>query len=121
MALEAYASQFDHLELYESAKHDPGRYQIAYKAQLYIDSLTLLQKLILMARRRPEVIPKIRELVSDPNQLNEVGPQGWTPLMIACRNSNRISTEEVVSILIAAGKGALLLHPGKFQISEGAD
>lgn len=96
--LEGLTTQFDDLDLYEPPT---GRYHIFVNGMA--EGLTLLHKLVLMARRRPEVIPRIQELAQDPNELNRSCNYGYTALMLACRNTNTVSTEEVVSILIAAG------------------
>src|SRR3989338_6392471 len=64
---------------------------------------SLLHKLILISAKHPEVIPKIKELAQNPAEIERRCNQMWTPLMIACRNSRHIATEEVVQILIDAG------------------
>src|SRR3989338_10941026 len=98
--------QFDSLGLW-SAPPFTMSYLVSPHSRSH--GLSLLHKLILMGRAHPEVIPRIRKLAARASELNRPTATGWTPLMVACRNSGTVSTEEIVEILIGAGANINLI------------
>ncbi len=95
-----FSTQFDTQELLESPKF----YQ-KYRVSPVTESsgLHLIHKLVLLTAQHPEAMSKIQELIEDPQILNQRTHEGWTPLMIAARNSKTVSTEKTVQILLDAG------------------
>ena len=64
---------------------------------------TKLMKMVLLTKRFPDLVDNIKSyLVSLPEELNKQNEYGWTALMLACRHSNTVSSEETVRILIDA-------------------
>ena len=60
-----------------------------------------IHKLVLSTRKNPDAINILRKyLNSHPENINVKNTDGWTPLMLACCNSNTNSTEETVQLLL---------------------
>src|SRR5438105_15257086 len=65
---------------------------------------TNLMTMVMRTRSEPELLFKIRRLIkSDPSILDKREEHGWTPLMIASKNSRTKSTESTVQLLIELG------------------
>lgn len=65
-----------------------------------------LMKLVLMVRMtnyQHLIIPLIENIIKDKSKINEQNSIGFTPLIIACINSNTYSNNLVVKMLIDAG------------------
>jgi len=63
--------------------------------------LTHLMKLVLCVKNNDNCVGMIKKIIDDdPKKINEQCDKGWTPLMIACRNSNTHSSIEVVKLLL---------------------
>ena len=78
--------------------------EISYHVLANIKStgLTHLMKLVLCAKYGGRCIDMIKEKIKEnPNIINEQCAEGWTPLIIACANSNTYSSIEIVKLLIS--------------------
>jgi len=65
---------------------------------------TILMKWCLMTREHPELHEHIIDyLKNNPEEINKTNSCGWTPLMLSARNSNTVSTERTVEILLEHG------------------
>lgn len=65
---------------------------------------TKLMMLVMMTGEFPSLNSEIRKMITnDPKSINDVNEEGWTALMLACRNSKTNSTERTVEILIELG------------------
>jgi ankyrin repeat protein len=89
-----------------------------YECSPYTTSsgFTLLMKWVMLTKKHPfleyeikkhinENSESLRDLTfgSESKSINQQNNEGWTPLMLASRNSNTYSTENTVKILIDAG------------------
>ena len=77
-----------------------------YCCSNYVKStgLTLLMKLVLQTKKKPELENKIKiYLKKNPDQINKQNSSGHTALLLAAFNTNTVSTENTVRILIDAG------------------
>lgn len=79
--------------------------QYYYSKYQMCEGFTYLMKLVLMAgvkmRQSLDVIPLIKTLAKD--KVDERNKEGYTALILSCRNSNNGSSIEIVKILIDAG------------------
>ena len=58
--------------------------------------------LVLQTDEYPEFLKKIKHILDkNPKEINKTNELGWTPLMLACINSNTVSTIETVELLLS--------------------
>src|SRR5437868_13798683 len=80
--------------------YDPN---IEYACSPYTKSngFNILMRHIMMVNKHPELFIGIDLIIKlRPDLLNKQNNKGWTPLMLACRNSRTVSSEKVVKLLI---------------------
>ena len=90
-------TQFDNEDI--GAIPDPTK---KYYCSQYTLSMgfTYLMKLVLLTQKYPELINQIKNYK---NEINKTNVEGWTPLMIACRNCQFYSSVETVQELLLCG------------------
>lgn len=65
---------------------------------------TLLMKWCLIYHKDPTIIDRITDYVEKhPESLNQKNSRGWTALILSARNSQTVSSDSIVSLLIEAG------------------
>ena len=77
-----------------------------YACSPYIESkgFTKLMKLVMMTGKNPELISDIKNMIIyDKNIIDIKNEKGWTPLMLAARNSDTDSNIDTVKLLIECG------------------
>src|SRR5205085_6307807 len=96
----ARENNFLHLLSDIYAEPDP---LVEYKGSPYANSkgFTKLMKWVLLTNEHPELLLDIEFLIkSNPEILDKQNEQGWTALMMACRNSKTWSSDSTVELLI---------------------
>ena len=90
-------TQFDN----ENINEKPDKKKV-YKCSEFSEAkkFNMLMKIVLMTKKNPNLIDQIKKKKS---QINSENSEGWTPLMLACRNSYICSSEETVKELIKYG------------------
>jgi len=64
-----------------------------------------IHKIVMKTREHPEALNVLKDYLDKfPNKINCINDSGWTPLHLACRNSNADSTEETVWFLLSHPK-----------------
>jgi len=99
-------TQFNNLQPNEI---DPTK---AYRCSPKTESkgFTLLMRKVLEGHRL-YILDEINSIINDdPTTLDKQNEQGWTALIIACRNSNTYSNSEIVKLLINRGCNLNLLN-----------
>lgn len=62
---------------------------------------TGLMHLVLKTKENPELNDKIQYFTKD--EINAKNDKGWTPLLLACRNSKTLSSNDTVKLLLKYG------------------
>lgn len=86
----------------ESIKKRPKKHELYFVSPYRKSSgLSYLMKLVLCAKNKKCMDYIKKELYSNPKTINEQCDEGWTALMISCRNSNTYSSCEIVKLLLS--------------------
>lgn len=82
---------------------DPNK-KYRYESYSKSKGFTLLMKWCLLYHRDPAIIDRIADYLRDhPEAINQKNHSGSTPLMVSCRNSQTVSSNAIVTLLIACG------------------
>jgi ankyrin repeat protein len=82
---------------------DPNK-EYRYLRNRISKGFTLIMKWCLMYHRDPTITDRITNYLKQyPETVNDGNKEGWTPLMISCLNSQTVSSDVIVHLLISHG------------------